>query len=204
MNFPWDQLLVKGNWMITMAQIGAPFLVIGLIAVITYFKLWKYLYKEWFTSVDHKKIGIMYLICAVLMFVRGGIDALLIRAQLTVPDNKFLESNHYNEIFSTHGVIMIIFMAMPFIFGLWNIVVPLQIGARDVAFPVLNNVSFWLFFAGMILFNLSFIIGGSPAAGWTNYAPLAGEFSPGPGVNYYLIAIQISGLGTLATGINFF
>ena len=99
MNFPWDQLLVKGNWMITMAQIGAPFLVIGLIAVITYFKLWKYLYKEWFTSVDHKKIGIMYLICAVLMFVRGGIDALLIRAQLTVPDNKFLESNHYNEIF---------------------------------------------------------------------------------------------------------
>ncbi len=87
----------------------------------------------------------MYLICAVLMFVRGGIDALLIRAQLTVPDNKFLESNHYNEIFSTHGVIMIIFMAMPFIFGLWNIVVPLQIGARDVAFPVLNNVSFWLF-----------------------------------------------------------
>lgn len=99
---------------------------------------------------------------------------------------------------------MIIFMAMPFIFGLWNIVVPLQIGARDVAFPVLNNVSFWLFFAGMILFNLSFIIGGSPAAGWTNYAPLAGEFSPGPGVNYYLIAIQISGLGTLATGINFF
>ncbi|HEH9322416.1 TPA: cytochrome aa3 quinol oxidase subunit I [Staphylococcus aureus] len=204
MNFPWDQLLVKGNWMITMAQIGAPFLVIGLIAVITYFKLWKYLYKEWFTSADHKKIGIMYLICAVLMFVRGGIDALLIRAQLTVPDNKFLESNHYNEIFSTHGVIMIIFMAMPFIFGLWNIVVPLQIGARDVAFPVLNNVSFWLFFAGMILFNLSFIIGGSPAAGWTNYAPLAGEFSPGPGVNYYLIAIQISGLGTLATGINFF
>lgn len=99
---------------------------------------------------------------------------------------------------------MIIFMAMPFIFGLWNVVIPLQLGARDVAFPVMNNVSFWLFFAGMILFNLSFIVGGSPAAGWTNYAPLAGEFSPGPGVNYYLIAIQISGIGSLMTGINFF
>ena len=99
---------------------------------------------------------------------------------------------------------MIIFMAMPFVFGLWNVVVPLQIGARDVAFPVMNNISFWLFFVGMILFNLSFIIGGSPAAGWTNYAPLAGEFSPGPGVNYYLVAIQISGIGTLMTGINFF
>ena len=137
------------------------------------------------------------------MFVRGGIDALMLRTQLTIPDNKFLEANHYNEVFTTHGVIMIIFMAMPFIFGLWNVVIPLQLGARDVAFPVMNNVSFWLFFAGMILFNLSFIVGGS-AAGWTNYAPLAGEFSPGPGVNYYLIAIQISGIGSLMTGINFF
>ena len=143
----------------------------------------------------------MYLICAVLMFVRGGIDALLLRTQLTIPDNTFLESNHYNEIFSTHGVIMIIFMAMPFVFGLWNVVVPLQIGARDVAFPVMNNISFWLFFVGMILFNLSFIIGGSPVG---QTMPLAGEFSPGPGVNYYLVAIQISGIGTLMTGINFF
>ncbi|MES3716309.1 cbb3-type cytochrome c oxidase subunit I, partial [Staphylococcus nepalensis] len=204
MNFPWDQLLVHGDWMVTMAQIGAPFAIIAVIAVITYFKLWKYLYREWFTSVDHKKIGVMYLICAVLMFVRGGIDALMMRTQLAIPDNTFLEPHHYNEVFSTHGVIMIIFMVMPFIFGLWNVIVPLQIGARDVAFPVLNNVSFWLFFSGMLLFNLSFIIGGSPAAGWTNYAPLAGEFSPGPGVNYYLIAIQITGIGTLMTGINFF
>ena len=94
------------------------------------------------------------------MFVRG-IDALMLRTQLTIPDNKFLEANHYNEVFTTHGVIMIIFMAMPFIFGLWNVVIPLQLGARDVAFPVMNNVSFWLFFAGMILFNLSFIVGGS-------------------------------------------
>ena len=144
----------------------------------------------------------MYLICAVLMFVRGGIDALLLRTQLTIPDNTFLESNHYNEIFSTHGVIMIIFMAMPFVFGLWNVVVPLQIGARDVAFPVMNNISFWLFFVGMILFNLSFIIGGSP---WLDkLCTISGEFSPGPGVNYYLVAIQISGIGTLMTGINFF
>lgn len=204
MDFPWHELIVNGNWMITMAQIGAPFLVIGVIAALTYFKLWGYLYKEWFMSVDHKKIGLMYLICAVLMFVRGGIDAILLRIQLTVPNNPFLESNHYNEIFTTHGVIMIIFMAMPLVIGLMNIIIPLQIGARDVAFPLLNNISFWLFVAGMLLFNISFIIGGSPAAGWTNYAPLAGEFSPGPGVNYYLIAIQISGIGTLATGINFF
>nr|WP_241864541.1 cytochrome aa3 quinol oxidase subunit I [Staphylococcus massiliensis] len=203
-NFPFHELLVQGNWMITLAQISAPFMVLGVLAVITYFKLWKFLYKEWFTSVDHKKIGFMYLVCAILMFVRGGIDALLLRTQLTIPDNKFLESNHYNEIFTTHGVIMIIFMAMPFVIGLMNVIVPLQIGARDVAFPVMNNISFWLFVSGMLLFNLSFIIGGSPAAGWTNYAPLAGEFSPGPGVNYYLIAIQIAGIGTLMTGINFF
>src|SRR5699024_3131590 len=120
MNFPWDQLLVQGNWMITMAQIGAPFAIIAVSAVITYFKLWKYLYREWFTSIDHKEIGARYLVSAVLLFVRGGIDALMMRTQLPIPDNTFLEGNHYNEVFSTHGVIMIIFMAMPFIFGLWN------------------------------------------------------------------------------------
>ncbi|WP_106408333.1 cytochrome aa3 quinol oxidase subunit I, partial [Fictibacillus aquaticus] len=159
---------------------------------------------EWLTTVDHKKIGIMYIISAILMLFRGGVDALLMRAQLAVPDNKLLDSQHYNEIFTTHGTIMIIFMAMPFLIGLINVVVPLQIGARDVAFPYLNAVSFWTFFMGAMLFNISFVIGGSPSAGWTSYMPLAGnEMSPGPGQNYYLMGLQISGIGTLLTGINF-
>ena len=128
--------------------------------MLTYFKKWRWLWEEWLTTVDHKRIGIMYLICALLMFFRGGVDALLMRTQLALPDMNFLDAQHYNEIFTTHGTIMIIFMAMPFLIGLMNIIVLLQIGARDVAFPVLNAVSFWLFFAGAMLFNLSFVIGG--------------------------------------------
>ncbi|MCU9612614.1 cytochrome aa3 quinol oxidase subunit I [Caldibacillus lycopersici] len=175
-----------------------------IIAGITYFKKWIYLWDGWITTVDHKKIGIMYLISALLMLFRGGVDALMMRAQLAVPDNKLLDSQHYNEVFSTHGVIMVLFMAMPYIMGLMNFVVPLQIGARDVAFPRLNAVSFWLFFMGAMLFNLSFVIGGSPDAGWSSYFPLAGnEFSPHVGTNYYMISIQIAGIGTLMTGINF-
>ncbi|MFP3488736.1 cbb3-type cytochrome c oxidase subunit I, partial [Staphylococcus sp. SIMBA_130] len=121
-----------------------------------------------------KKLGIMYIIAAVLMLFRGGVDAMLMRAQLTVPDAGFLDANHYNEIFTTHGTIMIIFMAMPFLIGLINVVVPLQIGARDVAYPFLNAVSFWTFFMGAMLFNISFVIGGSPSARWTSYVPLPG------------------------------
>lgn len=146
----------------------------------------------------------MYIICALLMLFRGGVDALLMRGQLAVPENGLLDAQHYNEIFTTHGVIMILFMAMPFVIGLMNVVIPLQIGARDVAFPRLNAVSFWLFFAGAMLFNISFVIGGSPDAGWTAYFPLASiEFSPTVGNNYYAIALQIAGIGTLATGVNF-
>lgn len=138
------------------------------------------------------------------MLFRGGIDALLMRAQTAVPDNGLLDAQHYNEIFTTHGLLMILFMAMPFVIGLMNIVIPLQIGARDVAFPRLNAVSFWLFAAGCGLLNLSFIIGGSPDAGWTAYFPLAGtEFSPSVGNNYYSLALQLSGIGTLMTGVNF-
>lgn len=128
----------------------------------------------------------------------------MMRTQLALPDMKFLDAQHYNEVFSTHGTIMILFMAMPFIIGLMNIAVPLQIGARDVAFPFLNNLSFWTFFMGAMLFNLSFVIGGSPDAGWTNYAPLATDFSAGYGINFYLLGVQIAGIGTLMTGINFF
>lgn len=177
---------------------------IALVGVITYFKLWGYLWREWITTVDHKKIGIMYLLTALLMLFRGGVDAVMLRYQLSMPENTFLDAQHYNEVFTTHGVVMILFMAMPFITFFFNYLVPLQIGARDVAFPRLNNLSFWLFFMGAMLFNLSFVVGGSPDAGWTSYFPLAGnEFSTSVGTNYYMIAIQIAGMGTLITGINF-
>ncbi|WP_077214761.1 cytochrome aa3 quinol oxidase subunit I [Bacillus dakarensis] len=177
--------------------------VIAIIAGLTYFKKWGYLWREWLTTVDHKRIAIMYLISALLMLFRGGADAILMRAQLAVPDNKMLDAQHYNEIFTTHGVVMIMFMAMPFVFAFMNYLIPLQIGARDVAFPRLNAISFWLFFAGAMLFNISFVVGGSPDAGWTSYFPLAGnDFSTSVGTNYYMIALQISGLGTLMTGIN--
>jgi cytochrome aa3-600 menaquinol oxidase subunit I len=185
----------------SMVAIGL--VMIAIIAGITYFKKWGYLWREWLTTVDHKRIGIMYLISALLMLFRGGADAIMMRAQLAVPDNTMLDAQHYNEIFTTHGVVMIIFMAMPFIFSFMNLVVPLQIGARDVAFPRLNAISFWLFFMGAMLFNISFVVGGSPDAGWTSYFPLAGtEFSESVGTNYYMLAIQISGIGSLMTGIN--
>ncbi|MDM5219791.1 cytochrome aa3 quinol oxidase subunit I [Peribacillus sp. NJ11] len=178
--------------------------MIAVIAGITYFKKWGYLWREWLTTVDHKRIGIMYILAALLMLFRGGVDALMMRAQTAIPDNGLLDGQHYNEVFTTHGVVMILFMAMPFIIGLMNIVTPLQIGARDVAFPRLNAVSFWLFFMGAMLFNISFVVGGSPDAGWTSYFPLASnDFSESVGSNYYAIAIQIAGIGTLLTGINF-
>ena len=146
----------------------------------------------------------MYIISAVIMLFRGGMDGLMIRAQLTFPETTYLNAEHYNGIFTTHGTVMILFMAMPFVMGLMNLVVPLQIGARDVAYPFLNALSFWLFFVGAMLFNIAFVIGGSPDAGWTSYFPMAGtEFTSGVGNNYYAIALQISGLGTLMTGINF-
>ncbi|MEH7013374.1 cytochrome aa3 quinol oxidase subunit I [Neobacillus niacini] len=186
----------------SMAAIGLT--IIAVIAGLTYFKKWGYLWREWLTTVDHKRIGIMYLLSALLMLFRGGVDAIMMRAQLAVPENTLLDAQHYNEIFTTHGIVMILFMAMPFIMFFMNFVVPLQIGARDVAFPRLNALSFWLFFMGAMLFNISFVVGGSPDAGWTSYFPLAGnEFSTSVGNNYYMIAIQIAGIGTLMTGINF-
>lgn len=178
--------------------------MIAIVVGLTYFKKWGYLWQNWLTTVDHKRIGIMYLVSALLMLFRGGVDAIMMRAQTAVPDNKLLGAQEYNEIFTTHGVVMIIFMAMAFIMFFMNFVVPLQIGARDVAFPRLNAVSFWLYFFGAMLFNISFVIGGSPDSTWTSIFPLAGnEFSKSVGTNYYMIALQISGLGTLITGINF-
>jgi cytochrome aa3-600 menaquinol oxidase subunit 1 len=186
------------------AMVAIGLTVIAIVAGLTYFKKWGYMWREWLTTVDHKRIGIMYLVSALLMLFRGGVDALMMRAQTAIPENAMLDAQHYNEVFSTHGVVMIIFMAMPFIFALMNFVVPLQIGARDVAFPRLNALSFWLFFMGAMLFNISFVIGGSPDAGWTSYFPLAGnDFSQSVGTNYYMISIQIAGIGTLISGINF-
>ena len=190
--------------MIYGADVSIVLASVGILFYLTYFKKWGWLWREWITTVDHKRIGIMYFLAAFLMLFRGGVDAELMRTQLAVPNNTFLASEHYNEIFTTHGTIMILFMAMPFMFALFNMVVPLQIGARDVAFPALNAISFWLFFIGAMLFNISFVIGGSPDAGWTSYPPLSEKaFSPGPGQNFWIWGIQISGIGSLATGLNF-
>ncbi|HET7627159.1 MAG TPA: cytochrome aa3 quinol oxidase subunit I [Bacillales bacterium] len=202
--FETSSFIVTGDPMIIAAEVSIVLVTLGILFVLTYFKKWKWLWQEWITTVDHKRIGIMYLIAALLMMFRGGVDALLMRTQLAFPNQDFLTSEHYNQIFTTHGTIMILFMAMPFIFALFNIVVPLQLGARDVAFPYLNAVSFWLFFFGAFLFNLSFVIGGSPDGGWVSYPPLTElNFDPGPGENFYLLSLQISGIGSIATGINF-
>lgn len=199
----WDEFIVTGEPLVYIAMVMIVFTSAAIIFVLTYFKKWKWLWREWLTTVDHKKIGIMYILVALLMLFRAGVDAMLMRIQLAFPEMNFLNAQHYNEIFTTHGTIMILFMAMPFLIGLMNFVVPLQIGARDFAFPFLNALSFWSLFFGAFLFNISFVIGGAPDAGWTNYAPLAGaELSPGPGINFYLLGLQLSGIGTLATGIN--
>ncbi|MFF2877678.1 cbb3-type cytochrome c oxidase subunit I [Gottfriedia sp. NPDC057991] len=199
-----SHFFVTGDPMIYGADVSIILTIIGIVFSLTYLKKWKWLWREWITTVDHKKIGIMYLLSSLLMLLRGGADALLMRIQTAVPNSHFLTSQHYNEIFTTHGTIMILFMAMPLMFALFNIVVPLQIGARDVAFPFLNALSFWLFFVGAMLFNISFVIGGSASAGWLSYPPLSENmFSPGPGQNFWIWGIQLSGIGTLATGINF-
>ncbi|WP_245752964.1 cytochrome o ubiquinol oxidase subunit I [Methylophaga sulfidovorans] len=182
----------------------------GLIifALITYYGKWTYLWKNWLTSVDHKKIGVMYFVVALVMLLRGFSDAILMRSQQAVAlgaDQGYLPPEHYDQIFTAHGVIMIFFVAMPFVIGLINIVVPLQIGARDVAFPYLNSVSFWLFVVGVILVNLSLAIGDFAKTGWLAYPPLSEmQYSPDVGVDYYIWSLQISGIGTLLTGINFF
>lgn len=178
--------------------------VVGLLFVLTRYRKWGWLWREWITTVDHKKIGVMYLVASLLMLFRGGVDALMIRTQLAMPNATFLGPEHYDEVFTTHGTIMVFFMAMPLMFALYNAVIPLMIGARDVAFPRLNAISFWVFAFAGILFNISFVVGGSPNAGWTAYAPLTElPFNPGVGENYYLLALLISGIGTLASGINF-
>jgi cytochrome o ubiquinol oxidase subunit 1 len=179
---------------------------IALLAVITRAKLWGYLWSEWFTSIDHKKIGIMYMVFGIVMLLRGFSDALMMRAQQAIAFNGnpgFLPPHHYDQIFTAHGVIMIFFVAMPLVTGLMNYVVPLQIGARDVAFPFLNNFSFWMTVAGGLLVMASLFVGEFARTGWLAYPPLSGlAQSPDVGVDYYIWSLQVAGVGTTLSGIN--
>ncbi len=178
----------------------------ALLGLITYFRLWGTLWRDWFTSIDHKKIGIMYMVLGIVMLLRGFADALMMRAQqaLSFGENAgFLPPHHYDQIFTAHGVIMIFFVAMPLITGLMNYVVPLQIGARDVAFPFLNNFSFWMTAMGAALVMASLFVGEFARTGWLAYPPLSGILaSPGVGVDYYIWALQVAGVGTLLSGVN--
>jgi cytochrome o ubiquinol oxidase subunit 1 len=178
----------------------------GLLALITVKGWWPTLWRDWITSVDHKRIGVMYVLLGLVMLVRGFVDALMMRSQLALAAGHaqgYLPPEHYDQIFSAHGTIMIFFVGMTFMVGLMNFAVPLQIGARDVAFPVLNSVSFWLTASGVMLVNVSLVVGEFARTGWLAYPPLSElAYSPGVGVDYYLWALQISGVGTLLSGIN--
>jgi cytochrome o ubiquinol oxidase subunit 1 len=179
---------------------------IGFVAFITYTKRWKWLWEEWITSVDHKKVGAMYVIVSSVMLLKGVVDAVMMRAQQAIAcgNTGYLTSDHYQQIFTAHGVTMIFFVGMGLVFGIINLVLPLQIGARDVAFPFLNSLSFWLFSSGALFVLVSLMIGNFSGAGWSSYPPLAGiEYSPDTGPDYWLWSVQVSGAGTLLSGINF-
>jgi cytochrome o ubiquinol oxidase subunit 1 len=179
----------------------------GVLGLVTVKGWWPYLWREWITSVDHKRIGVMYGLLGLVMLIRGFADAIMMRTQQAVAiggAQGYLEPEHYNQIFSAHGTIMIFFAAMPLVIAFMNFLVPLQLGVRDVAFPTLNSVSFWLTASGALLVNISLLVGEFARTGWLPYPPLSeGAYSPGVGVDYYLWAVQISGVGTLMTGINF-
>jgi cytochrome o ubiquinol oxidase subunit 1 len=196
---PWDQPIP----LIAGGVVGLILLsVIGWIVVKGHLP---YLWREWITSVDHKRIGVMYTLLGIVMLLRGFVDAIMMRSQqaLAFQAGGYLPPEHYNQVFSAHGVIMIFFGAMPFVIGLMNFVVPLQLGIRDVAFPTLNSVSFWLTASGALLVNVSLVIGEFARTGWLPYPPLSEvTYSPGVGPDYYVWALQISGIGTLMSGIN--
>ncbi|MEM1340852.1 MAG: cbb3-type cytochrome c oxidase subunit I, partial [Pseudomonadota bacterium] len=178
----------------------------AMVGALTYYRLWGYLWHEWFTSIDHKKIGIMYMVLGLVMLMRGFADAILMRIHQALAANGgdgYLDAHHYDQIFTAHGMIMIFFVAMPLVVGLMNYVVPLQIGARDVAFPFLNNFSFWLTTSGALLVMISLFIGEFATTGWLAYPPLSGpEYSPSVGMDYYLWSLNIAGIGTTLSGIN--
>ncbi|RQT20377.1 cytochrome o ubiquinol oxidase subunit I [Burkholderia contaminans] len=198
---PFDQPIIMG------AGAFMGLVVLGILAALTITGRWKWLWTQWLTTVDHKKLGVMYIIVALIMLLRGFADAIMMRMQLALSYNGpgYLPPHHYDQVFTAHGVIMIFFMAMVFMVGLMNLIVPLQIGARDVAFPFINSLSFWMTAVSAILINVSLVIGEFAQTGWLAYPPLSElQFSPGVGVDYYLWALQISGVGTLLTGVNFF
>jgi cytochrome o ubiquinol oxidase subunit 1 len=207
---------VFGRFSLAALPIHEPILVVTFLVVatgglalfgaITYFRLWGYLWREWFTTVDHKRIGIMYMVLGLVMLLRGFSDAIMMRIQQAIAFNGsqgYLPAHHYDQVFTAHGVIMIFFVAMPFVTGLMNFVVPLQIGARDVSFPFLNNFSFWMTVAGAILVMMSLFVGDFARTGWLAYPPLSeAAYSPDVGMDYYIWSLQIAGIGTLLSGIN--
>lgn len=201
----WDSIplhdpIIAGTFAAT-AMLG-----LALLGYVTRQRAWGWLWRDWFCSIDHKKIGIMYMVLGIVMLIRGFADAIMMRAHQAMAFGDamgYLPPHHYDQIFTAHGVIMIFFVAMPFVTGLMNYVVPLQIGARDVAFPFLNNFSFWMTTAGAMLVMLSLFVGEFAMTGWLAYPPLSGaDYSPGVGVDYYIWALQIAGVGTLLSGIN--
>ena len=200
-SFPFHDPIIVATFI--MVAIGGT----ALLVAVTRAGLWGYLWREWFTSIDHKRIGVMYMILGIVMLLRGFADAIMMRLHqaMAFGDSMgYLPPDHYDQIFTAHGVIMIFFVAMPFVVGLMNYMVPLQIGARDVAFPFLNNFSFWMTASGAILVMLSLFVGEFAKSGWLAYPPLTGILqSPGVGVDYYIWALQIAGVGTLLSGVNF-
>ncbi|MBU6493327.1 MAG: cytochrome o ubiquinol oxidase subunit I [Burkholderiales bacterium] len=197
---PYDQPILVVTFIVVAIGAGA------LLGAVTYYRLWGYLWREWFTTIDHKRIGIMYIILGTIMLLRGFADAVMMRIQQAISFGHsmgYLPPHHYDQIFTAHGVIMIFFMAMPLITGLMNYVVPLQIGARDVAFPFLNNFSFWMTAGGAVLVMLSLFVGEFARTGWLAYPPLSELLqSPDVGVDYYIWSLQVAGIGTLLSGIN--
>ena len=197
---PFHEPILLGTFIVAAA--GS----LAVMAALTYYRLWLPLWRDWITSIDHKRIGIMYIVLGLIMLLRGFADALMMRAQQSLSfgdNNGFLPPHHYDQIFTAHGVIMIFFVAMPLVTGLMNYVVPLQIGARDVAFPFLNNFSFWMTAFGSILVMVSLFVGEFAATGWLAYPPLSGiAGSPDVGVDYYIWSLQIAGVGTLLSGVN--
>src|SRR5207302_11078265 len=191
---PFDQPIVVAA---TAGMVAAIVLILGWVTLKGYVP---YLWREWITSVDHKRIGVMYILLALIMLLRGFADAIMMRSQqaLAFQSAGYLPPEHYDQIFSAHGTLMIFFVAMPFVIGLTNFVMPLQLGIRDVAFPTLNSVGFWLTATGALLVNISLVVGEFARTGWLPYPPLSElTYSPGVGVDYYLWALQISGVGTL-------
>lgn len=186
-------------------SIAVILIAVAVLSLVTIKGWWPYLWREWITSVDHKRIGIMYCLLGVVMLIRGFADAIMMRTQQAVAIDApgYLPPEHYNQIFTAHGTIMILFGAMPLVLGFMNFLVPLQLGVRDVAFPTFNSVGFWLTASGALLVNVSLFIGEFARTGWLPYPPLSEtSYTPGVGVDYYLWAVQISGIGTLITGIN--